>query len=230
MKNPISGSSRPGTETIAFAVYLLFFTVGSIGHHIEATRSLMLTLTPYTLLLFGASALLPDLFGKNGALLLWAAATYAFTFAAEAVGVATGAIFGSYRYGPTLGLAVVEVPLIIGYNWVLVVLGSVLVVKRLGERIGVSGAKRFVVMIASPILVGLIAVLFDLMLEPVAIAFDYWRWEGVAVPLENYVAWFAIAAIVSIPFFALKIESRSRVPVVYLAVQALFIASLLPLA
>jgi putative membrane protein len=43
----------------------------------------------------------------------------------EVVGVKTGLIFGEYKYGSTLGIKLFEVPLIIGFNWVFVILGSI---------------------------------------------------------------------------------------------------------
>ena len=35
-------------------------------------------------------------------------------------------------------------------------------------------------------------VLIDVLIEPVAIAEDFWKWEAVQVPLRNYVAWWGI--------------------------------------
>lgn len=42
-------------------------------------------------------------------------------FFIETIGVETGIIFGNYRYGNTLGIKFLEVPLIIGLNWFLLV-------------------------------------------------------------------------------------------------------------
>jgi putative membrane protein len=78
-------------------------------------------------------------------------------------------------------------------------------------------------------MVGTLAVVFDLVLEPVAIALNYWQWAAVSVPFQNYVAWFVIAAVVSTPLFLPGRRPMSRVPAYYVAIQFLFVASLIPL-
>jgi len=218
------GLSATGRELAAGAVYLVFFTVGTVGHYIEATRTLMLGITPWFLLLFGISALLPVTLGRRWSVLIWGLATYIVTFALEAVGVATGAVFGEYVYGPTLGLKLFGVPLIIGFNWVVVVFASFSAADALTRRL-----PRGLHAVATVLLTGACAVIFDLVLEPVAIRFDYWAWDGVHVPLQNYLAWFVIAAAAAVPAAAAKIRAESRIPMIYVAVQFLFIMSLLPL-
>jgi uncharacterized membrane protein len=227
-------------ELIAAAIYLAFFSVGTLGHYLDATRPLMLRFTPFVLLLFGLSSLVPLFVARAWKPLLWIAGTYIVTFALEATGVATGAIFGVYHYGPTLGPKILAVPVIIGFNWVVVVLGSISVAGWIAARLARPGSReetnvaphlRWVIrFVAAPLLVGLLAVVFDLVLEPVAIRFDYWQWEAVRVPLRNYLAWFVIAALVSVPYFAMENARRFRLPTWYVAVQFLFILSLLPMA
>jgi len=39
-------------------------------------------------------------------------------------------------------------------------------------------------------LVGLFAMLFDIILEPAAISLGYWYWDGGSPPLTNYITWF----------------------------------------
>jgi putative membrane protein len=36
---------------------------------------------------------------------------------------------------------------------------------------------------------------YDLLLEPVAIKLDFWNWQGGAIPLQNYVAWYVISVV-----------------------------------
>lgn len=107
-------ASRGGRRDEAVGgVIAVFYAVGVAGHYVEMTRPLMLLLTPYTLLIFGTVAILPALHEGRARLLAWAAGSYALTLAAEALGVATGAVFGSYEYGPTLGARALGVPLVI---------------------------------------------------------------------------------------------------------------------
>jgi putative membrane protein len=35
----------------------------------------------------------------------------------------------------------------------------------------------------------------DILIEPVAIELNYWHWDAVAVPIENYLAWFVLSAL-----------------------------------
>jgi putative membrane protein len=35
----------------------------------------------------------------------------------------------------------------------------------------------------------------DFLIEPVAIKYDYWAWAEVAVPVQNYIAWFFISLV-----------------------------------
>lgn len=165
------------------------FAVGTVGHAVPATLPLMLALTPGFLLATGALATAPSVAAYGWRFALWVTGSYVFTFAAEAVGVATGAVFGEYAYGPTLGWAWRGVPLVIALNWVLVVNGAVALTSRaLPPETGPWRRP------ALALLAGALAAAFDFILEPAAIRLDYWHWAGGAIPLQNYAAWFVLAA------------------------------------
>jgi len=193
----------------------VFFAVGFAGHLIPATRPLMHGLTPFALL-FTAGVVAVPLVGERAAgAALWALAAYAVGFAFEAVGVATGLIFGPYSYGTVLGPKLFEVPLIIGLNWALVILGSV------------SLTTRFIRQpVAAAAVAGALTAVFDWVLEPVAISSGYWTWSTSAIPLRNYVAWFLIAALLAFLYAWRKVSVRSPLPSVALAVQLVFFALL----
>ncbi len=84
------------------------------------------------------------------------------------------------------------------------------------------------VIILGSVIVGFLCLVFDLVLEPVAMRLDYWQWSTGIVPIRNYVALFVIAATASVPGFMLRGIRSSRLPAYYIVVQFLFIASLLP--
>ncbi|HEX9252724.1 MAG TPA: carotenoid biosynthesis protein, partial [Ignavibacteriaceae bacterium] len=105
-------------------LYIIFF-VGIIGHLYDPLQNLMLLLTPATLLLTGVVVLLYSYKTSKNKFLLWVVLTYVITFLLEVKGVKTGLIFGEYKYGSTLGIKLFDVPLIIGFNWVFVILGSI---------------------------------------------------------------------------------------------------------
>ena len=52
--------------------------------------------------------------------------------------------------------------------------------------------------------------IYDLVMEQVAPKMDMWSWQGGRVPVENYLAWFVIAAIfhAMIQFTSIKIKNK----------------------
>ena len=96
----------------------------------------------------------------------------------ELIGVHTELFFGRYAYGLGLGYKLAEVPLLIGANWLLVVLGAsaiLAVVKPVWIRM-LTGA--------------ILIVGYDVLLEPFAISVGLWSWpESGRVPTQNYLDW-----------------------------------------
>lgn len=207
-------------------VLAVLFAVGAAGHVVAHTLPWMLVLTPGFLLLTSVAVAVPSLAADGRRFALWAAGAYALTFAAEAVGVATGAVFGAYVYGPTLGWKLLGVPLIVAFNWVLVVNGAICLAGRiLPSR---AGAHR---RIALPLLAGAISVAFDWIMEPVAIRLDYWTWAGGDIPLQNYAAWFVLAAALA-AFHprqlqrACELGTTGRLAGLYVVMQAAFFGAM----
>ncbi len=191
-------------------VLYVMYSVGIIGHIIEPVRDFMLTLTPITLLFTGGLVLFA--YARiDREIIQWFLFTYIMTFCLEVFGVKTGFIFGDYTYGDVLGFKIFETPIIIGYNWVLVILGSILISKQIKN-------KAWFVIIVAPAL----AVLFDIILEPVAMKLGYWNWEGGTIPLQNYLAWFIIAFLFTFYFVVLKIKITHRVAIHYFLIQLVF--------
>lgn len=210
----------------AFLVLVVLYAVGMAGHSLEASLPLMKALTPWFLLLSGSLVMASSLAAGGRRFAGWAAGTYAFTFLAEAAGVATGAVFGEYAYGRTLGLAWHGVPLVIAFNWVLVVHGAFCVARRVVPRRW-GGLQRPLYLV----LAGLIAMGFDVLLEPVAIRLDYWAWAGGEIPLQNYAAWFGIALAAAAVHPREKdgrrdMGSSGRLAAAYVGIQALFFLAL----
>jgi putative membrane protein len=108
-------------------------------------------------------------------------------FTVEAIGVNTGLLFGTYEYGGELGPEFYGVPLVLGFNWYCVVAAcSHLVLKWFPKNIS---------LIIKAIVVGLLCVLLDYFIEPVAIKYNFWDWENSLIPMFNYVCWFIFASI-----------------------------------
>lgn len=117
----------------------------------------------------------------------WALLILLGSWAVETLGTATGFPFGAYhytdRFGPRLGL----VPLTIPLAWHVVLTNVLLLVQS-----RVRGHVRAL----TPLLCGLLCALYDVALEPFACrARLYWWWEGGTVPIQNYVAWFFVSAL-----------------------------------
>jgi bisanhydrobacterioruberin hydratase len=195
-------------------VYIIFF-VGIVGHVNSHTFDIMIMLTTYTLFMMGTFVLYHAV-KKNGLpILFWAAGTYIVTFTLEAVGVHTGAIFGGYDYGEVLAPSLFGVPLIIGYNWVFVILGAACITQYFITR-----------PVLFALITGIIAVIFDVFLEPVAIQLGYWSWETGYIPLQNYAAWFAISFAAAFILRRFRIAFYTPVAIHYFVAQAVFFISL----
>jgi|TARA_B100001248_G_scaffold53996_1_gene35530 putative membrane protein len=98
---------------------------------------------------------------------------------AEILGVQYGLIFGNYQYGNNLGLKLLGVPILIGFNWVVltVICGSI-------------SSKIFKKSKVLSIILGItLMLLIDITLEPIAPVLDYWEFSGSKAPLQNYIGW-----------------------------------------
>jgi putative membrane protein len=155
------------TELIVAVILGVFFLVGFIGHSLPSTLPLMLSMTPYTLLVCGLIAVFPVFLQRQWGVLIWGLVVFVITFVLEALGTATGKIFGPYTYGQTLGPKLFSVPVVIAFNWLLVILGALSLAQLLFR-------KRLPVAFATAVL----AVGFDYLLEPTAIRLDYWTWQA----------------------------------------------------
>lgn len=193
---------------------VIMFSVGIAGHLLDNFYDLFLILTPYTLLLLGTIVFYTEAKG-NSKLILWGVLVFLITFILEVVGVSTKLIFGNYNYGDVLGVKLFDVPLIIGFNWVLVILGAINISSLLKNDC------------AKVITASLLAVLFDILLEPVAIKLGYWNWAGNTIPIQNYIVWFIIALVSSYFFILLKLQFRYGITKFYLFVQAIFFLAIL---
>lgn len=187
------------------AVYLVGFTTVLLGY----TDQLM-QLTPFNLL-FATGLILWNADQLNKKYLFWFFTISIAGFLIEWVGIETGSIFGAYHYGETLGLKFLEVPLIIGINW------AVLVFSTSAFVAGLSIPSWLKSVIAATFMV-----MYDILLEPVAVRFDFWQWEGGLIPVQNYIAWWVISFIFLIPTHLLFVNLKNRLALPVIFVQALF--------
>jgi putative membrane protein len=180
---------------------ILFYSVGIAGLLLPAMRDLFVRLTPLSLLM---SFILLMLFypGWSARTIIFSLVVFMAGFMFEALGVATGKIFGEYTYGSVLGIKLWDTPLMIGINWLMLTCTTWDLAGRIRAR------KAFRVLAAS----GLMVVL-DLLLEPVAMKMGMWSWAHNAIPFRNYIAWFLISGIFFSLAAVLKIEFRNKISV-----------------
>ena len=185
-----------------------------------------MTTDPLLLVLNGI--LLYSIYRRHGdrTLLWWCASAYLFTFILEVVGVTTGAIFGVYTYGETMWAQVLDVPVVIAFNWCILTLACNEVVVRVIGR-PTPGGKLFLLRsVLAAAAAGVLTALYDVIIEPVAISLDYWSWAAGDIPLQNYLAWAAIAFLISLPLYLLRIRFRSPLLIIYFLAQLFFFAVL----
>lgn len=189
---------------------LAMHIAGLVGLSIESSRALFQTLTPFNLLATAAIVLHFESHKSKG-YGLFILVTFLVGFFVEVLGVKTGVIFGEYAYGKTLGLKVLEVPLAIGLNWVVLIYCTAQLSRRLFKNLFlriIFGASLMTVL--------------DFLIEPVAIAYDFWSWESVAIPIQNYVAWFAISCVLQLLFNRLMNDSNNSLALRLLYIQVGF--------
>lgn len=214
--NNIEASKRKLVLTRGFL--LMVFGFGVLGLSIPQTRPYFLLATPFTLLLAAILLFSYHIKWTKGDV-IFLVLVYLAGFTLEALGVYTGAIFGPYTYGNTLGYQVFNVPLVIGLNWTTLIYCIVNIVNRTGWKSYSVAALGAAFMVA-----------IDLLIEPVAIALDFWNWEGGVIPLQNYVAWFVFSYVV---IFLANITKRNwdnPLATPFFLIQVIFFLLLQPLA
>lgn len=124
---------------------------------------------------------------SSGTFVRWGSVVILGSIFLEWLGVKTGVIFGEYAYGKTLPPFIDSVPLAIGFAWLGMLLASAAVSQRL------LGEWFFEQTIFSSLVIAGFMTVFDVFMEPAAVALNYWNWNGETVPVQNYIAWFLIS-------------------------------------
>ena len=212
---------------IATFLAILFHLVGLIGI-LFFDNPFFIESTPFNLLLSGA-LLVWTQEEKNKYFYFFVLLTFAVGFTVEVIGVNTDFLFGNYSYGKVLGFHWQKVPLVIGVNWFIVIyccgisMYSLLtrVIKQVAEK---TQAPPQVLKAISVITDGAtLAVLFDWLIEPVAVKLGFWQWQGDGdIPLYNYVCWITISALLLTAFHFLKFNKQNKFAINLLLIQVMF--------
>lgn len=203
---------KPGLSKIFI---IIFHIVGFVGFSLPHLHDFFISFVPFHLLLMATILLINQ---KDFRKEFWFGLIFVYLsgYLVEVVGVSSGAIFGTYAYGNTLGVKVAQVPLMIGVNWVILVFGVGAILKKHMKHL-----RNLKSLVGAAILV-----FIDFLIEPVAVKFDYWSWADSVIPLQNYVAWFFVCFILLRVYYELEFRKSNPVAFTLIVTQVLFFIGL----
>jgi bisanhydrobacterioruberin hydratase len=196
--------------------FIIFYFVGVVGIQVATSRQFFIGLIPYVLLMSFIVILLFHESPIDKKTILVLSAIYLSGFLIEVIGVRTQIIFGNYYYGNGLGIKLLNTPLMIGINWVMLVYCSSSVIHSLKIH-------PVIEIIAASMLM----LVYDLIVEHIAPVIDMWYWNKNIVPLQNYLAWFLIAAFFQTVVKLFNIKIKNQISTTIFVCQALFFLSLI---
>ena len=174
-----------------------------------------LSTTPYvlslTLLLLLINHDLSDNKSKIGLILI-----FFLGLIVEILGVNYGFFFGEYSYGVNFGPKIYEVPYVIGFNWVLLIIST----GSLSHKL-IKGKEIYKILFASSLMV-----LIDLLMELSAPKLDYWEFVISPVPFSNYLWWFIFSICFQYIFFKTVNSKEYKLSSNILVIQFMFFAML----
>lgn len=187
----------------------IWYLVGVAGFMILPLRPIFLWLTPFGMVM-AAVVLLYFQEPKNSKSWIAFSGIAIIGFVAELIGVNSHRLFGNYEYGNALGLKLWNTPLTIGLNWLVLIYCVSAMTRKIRDNwyFPLLGASAMVV--------------FDWLMEPVAIAIGMWNWSGQDIPLKNYTDWFLISGFLFLMIRILKIEINNRIAGVLFVGQLAF--------
>ena len=198
------------TENRWIGLLLLFYFFGTVGIGLSDFKHLFLPLTPFNLLLtlFIFYKVNNDFSRK---FLILSFIIFLIGYSVEAIGVATGALFGSYSYGEFFGFKVFETPLLIGVNWLFLSLSTHGAVQYFTKK------PLFLIVVPAVLMT-----ILDFFIEPVAMKLGFWDWENNIIPFQNYVMWFATSAVIHGIIYVFKPKINPKISFVVLIAQFVF--------
>lgn len=188
----------------------IFYAIGLLGMGIPFSREIFQALIPVNLLVAFLVLLITDRSDLKK-IIPYSVIVFGIAYAIEAIGVNSGKIFGDYTYGWALGPRLFDTPLVIGWNWLMLLYISTISVSTFTKD-------RYVI----SFLVAVLMVAYDFLLERPAGYLEMWTWSGDVIPLQNYLAWFIISWIFSGALQLMKPRLVNPVASTMLGVQMLF--------
>jgi uncharacterized membrane protein len=155
--------------------------------------------------------------GARHALTFLALATL-ISLAFEAVGVATGAVYGPYHYTDSLGPRLFDVPLAVPLSWFMVIYPSYALANYLADgRVTSKPRPGLARLIGLAALSALTMTAWDLAVDPQMVIYGHWVWhvEGAyfGIPVQNFVGWLATTLTIYLAYRALEARWPLRLQV-----------------
>ncbi len=212
---------------IATTIAIVFHIVGLIGI-LGFNSDLIIASSPLNLLLmFGLILYTQNT--RNVSFYLFLLTCFIGGIIIEIIGTRTGILFGDYAYGTTLGPKVLNVPFIIGINWFTVIFccgtSMHMMMFKLVKKIDADETiKKPILKTISVIVDGAtLALIFDWLMEPVAIHLGYWSWGGTGeIPIFNYACWFIFSMLFLLVFHFCNFEKQNKFALNLLLIQIMF--------
>ena len=203
----------PAYEAKKFII--IYYLIGLIGLSIPFTARYFIYIIPFSILINLFFVLYYNN-GKSARFIICSILIVVLGTIAEMTGVNTGLIFGSYSYSDSvLGPRLFGTPLIIGFNWYILIYCTFVLVNKFKMPV-----------IVRILTGGVVMVLFDILLEPVAVRLNMWNWTAGEVPAQNYVAWFVLScAFLGIMYLG-KANVKNVISIHLLTAQFIFFAGL----
>lgn len=115
-------------------------------------------------------------------------------FTLETVGWMSGFPYGNFSYTEELIPQIAGTPVAIGFAWASVVISGAVLAKGILSHVISS---KIMTVAVNAIGAGLLALLLDILMEPIAIDLGWWVWDDGVPPLSNFVTWFIAAMLFS---------------------------------
>jgi uncharacterized membrane protein len=165
-------------RSATIALYALCIA-GGMWNTLHGSETFIKTLTPFILLAEACAAfvLSYELTTKS---IAGAFGVCALTFLCAASGANFGFPFGDIAYTGALGPKVLDVPLVIPFVWLMVLVTSF------------SAAER-ILKFKHIVVASIVATAFDAVMEFAADSLDLWHWQGGAPAELNFISWFCIS-------------------------------------
>ena len=129
----------------------------------------------------------------------------------EVAGVFSGAIFGIFIFGDNLGPKILETPIIIGFNWAIMVYLTANIVEKTKLHLLLK------ILLGALLMVG-----YDIIMEIAGPKLGLWEWLHYITPLKNYVAWFIVSLILHSALRLFKITLQNPLATTVFIVQSFF--------